>query len=180
MPSFPALVSRARNPKVAGREIKLFVIERIVGDVHFAVEATQRSVVVEDSRRVVIDAGSTFFKERGNKNDSIAACGGCKLFRTRAGNRLGEIEERVIFALAKILRLKKFRQTDDLRAASGSVGNAAQGLLEILFGLWSARHLHQGHAKLFRRHALRSSAFNIAGESFQLSALSFQQPSWFL
>ena len=59
----------------------------------------------------------------------------------------------MIFALAEILRLKKFGQADDLGAAPGGVGNAAEGLLQILFRLRAARHLHQGHAKFFRRQA---------------------------
>jgi hypothetical protein len=48
----------------------------------------------------------------------------------------------MILALAEILCLEKLRQADHLRAASGSVGNAADGFFEILFRLRAARHLH--------------------------------------
>ena len=43
--------------EVAGSEVKLFVIQRVIGDVHLAIEAAQRSVGVEDDGRVVIHAG---------------------------------------------------------------------------------------------------------------------------
>ena len=55
-----------------------------------------------------------------------SACGGGKLFGARARNRLGQIEQSVIFALAEILRLKEFGQADDLRASSGGISDTAQ------------------------------------------------------
>src|SRR5208282_4482337 len=64
----------------------------------------------------------------------------------------------MILALAEILRLKKLRQADDLRATSDGVGNPGYGLFEILLGLWAARHLHQCDAKFLRGHALPTSA----------------------
>ena len=58
----------------------------------------------------------------------------------------------MIFSLAEILSLEKFRQADDLRPAPGSFGDAAERLFEILFRFRPTRHLHQGHTKFFRRH----------------------------
>src|ERR1700730_1751517 len=49
-------IERAK-PEIAGSEIKLFVIERIVGDMHLAVEAARSAVAVENGCGVVIDAG---------------------------------------------------------------------------------------------------------------------------
>jgi hypothetical protein len=57
----------------------------------------------------------------------------------------------VVFALAEILRLKQFRQADHLNAASGGVGDALEGLGEILFRLRPARHLDERDAEFFRR-----------------------------
>src|SRR5258708_20070376 len=50
--------------EVSGSEIKLFVIERIVGDVHLAVETARRSIGVEEGSGVVIDARGTLLKQR--------------------------------------------------------------------------------------------------------------------
>ena len=54
----------------------------------------------------------------------MLAGGGGKLFGGGAGDGFGEIEERVVFALAEILRVEKFGKADDLSAASGGVGDA--------------------------------------------------------
>ena len=51
----------------------------------------------------------------------LAGRGG-ELFAGVAGNGFSKVEEGVVFALAEILSLKQFGQTDDLRAASGGVG----------------------------------------------------------
>src|ERR1035438_7465868 len=81
----------------------------------------------------------------------------------------------MIFALAEILCLKKFGQADDLRPTPGSVCNAADGLLKILFRLRPARHLHQRHTKFLRGHGFPTSANKYSRESRQLSAISYQQ-----
>src|ERR1017187_622383 len=80
----------------------------------------------------------------------------------------------MILALAKILRLEEFRQAHDLGSHAGGVGDATESLLQILFRLRAARHLHQRHAKVFRGHAFPTSAINIAGRAvgYQLSARS--------
>jgi hypothetical protein len=77
----------------------------------------------------------------------------------------------MIFALTEILRLKKLGQADYLRAASGSFGDAADRLFEILFGLRTARHLHHRHAKFLRGHVFPTSVNKYSRESWQLSAV---------
>jgi hypothetical protein len=67
----------------------------------------------------------------------------------------------MVLALAEVLRLEKFGEADDLRAASGGVGDTFESLCEILFGLRAAGHLHQSDAKFIRGHG-RSSTINIA------------------
>ena len=48
--------------QVAGGEVILFVVERVVGDVHLAIEPAQGAVRVEDDGRVVIDAGGALLE----------------------------------------------------------------------------------------------------------------------
>src|SRR5271166_4549059 len=82
----------------------------------------------------------------------------------------------MVLALAEILSLKKFRQADDLRAPSGGIGRATQGLFQILLRLRPARHLDQGYAKFLRRQ-VPTSRFQYSRKttaSSHLSALSFQ------
>src|ERR1019366_6784074 len=43
--------------EVAWSEIELLVIERVVRDVHLAIDAQERAVGIDDRRRVVVEAG---------------------------------------------------------------------------------------------------------------------------
>src|SRR5438552_2970971 len=104
--------------EVAGREIELFVIERIVRDVHFAIKAAQGTVTIEDGGGIVVDPGGALFEQRRDQDDAVAARRGRELFAGRAGNGFSQIEQQMIFALAEILRLKKLGQADDLRTPS--------------------------------------------------------------
>ena len=56
--------------EVAGGEVELLVVERIVGDVHLAVEAEDRPVGVEDDRRVVVDPRRPPLEDRADDRPS--------------------------------------------------------------------------------------------------------------
>jgi hypothetical protein len=58
------------------------------------------------------------------------------------GDWFGEIEQRCILALAEVLRLEEFRQADDVGTALGRIGNAIEGLSQVVRGFRAARHLH--------------------------------------
>ena len=57
MPILPTFGIESLEPEIAGSEIELLVIERIVGDVHLAIDAGQPAVFLEDGGGVVIDPG---------------------------------------------------------------------------------------------------------------------------
>ena len=61
-PMFAVLGVEIREAEIAWREIKFFVVERVVGDVHFAVFAEEAAVGIEDRAGVVIDAGGAALK----------------------------------------------------------------------------------------------------------------------
>ena len=63
-------------------------------------------------------------------------------FVVGTGNRLGQVEERDVFALAEILRLKQLGQADELGALAGGIANVCDRALQILLRLGRARHLH--------------------------------------
>ena len=60
----------AGKAEVAGREVELFVVERIVGDVHLAVDAGEAAVGVEDRGGVVVEAGGAALEERSDDDDA--------------------------------------------------------------------------------------------------------------
>src|SRR5208337_3714776 len=87
--------------EIAGREIKLFVVKRIVGNVHLAVDAAERAVRIEDHGSIVVEARSALLEERRDQHDFVLQGSSGEFLRARAGNWLGEIEQSGIFALAE-------------------------------------------------------------------------------
>ena len=143
--------------EVAGREVKLLVVEGVVRDMHLAVDSAEGAIGVEHRGSVVIHPRSAFFEKGCDEDDAVFTSGGGELFRGGAGNRLGQIEQGSIFTLAEVLCLKKFRQADYLHAAAGRICSALQCLLQVLFGIGAARHLYQSDAEFFRRQPATSN-----------------------
>ena len=136
-----------REPEITWREIKLFVVERVVGDMHFAVFAEEAAVRVEDRAGVVVDAGGTAFEERDDEDDFVFFRDSGERFRSWAGDRFGEVEQcRVLFA-AKIFAAEKFLKRDDLRAARGGFTDFIDRARKIFVGVRGATHLHQADCK---------------------------------
>src|ERR1019366_9476545 len=65
-------VERAES-QVPGSEVELFVIQRIVRNVHLAVQPAQRAVAVEDRRGIVVDASGPFLKQGCDQNHPIVS-----------------------------------------------------------------------------------------------------------
>src|ERR1700722_3859385 len=49
--------------EIAGSEIKFFVIERIIGNVHLSIEPAQGTIGIEDGGGVMVDAGRTLLEK---------------------------------------------------------------------------------------------------------------------
>ena len=56
---------------------------------HLAVNAAQGTVGIKNRGGIVIDAGSSFFKQGSDEHDSVFAGGLGEPVRSGAGNRLG-------------------------------------------------------------------------------------------
>ena len=125
----------AAEAEIARGEVILLVVERIVGDVHLAVEAEQRAVRVEDHRGVVIDARRALLEERGDQDDRRSASPACGKSSV-VGPGIGSARSNrcSVFALAEILRPEKLRQADDLRAARRGLGILSMACCRFLSG----------------------------------------------
>src|SRR5262249_53089306 len=106
-----------RKTKVTRREIKLFVVKRIIGDVHFAVFAKIASVSVDDRAAIVVNACGATFEQGSDDRDFLFFSNLRKTLRRRAGNRFGKIKKSSVFGAAEILAAKKLVNAHDLRAA---------------------------------------------------------------
>ena len=114
--------------KIAGREIKFFVEQRVVGNVHLPVNAEQRAVGVNDRGGVVINAGGAFLEQRGDDDDLVLLRELLERLGAWAGNFFGQLKILVVFALAEILRAEQFLRANYVRAFF-----AARSTSEIVF-----------------------------------------------
>src|SRR5882724_7892728 len=105
---FAVLCFKVGETKIAGSEIKFFIIERIVGNMHFAVFAEEAAVGVEYGAGVVVDARGSALKKRNYQDDFLLLGYFCECFGGRAGNWLGEVEKIRIFLTAEIFATEKF------------------------------------------------------------------------
>src|SRR5438128_1357033 len=128
--------------KVAGREIKFFVEQRVVRDVHLAIAAGQRTVRVNDRGRVMVNAGGALLEQGRDHDHSMFPGELLKRGGARTGNPFGEREIFVVFGLAEILRAKELLRADDLSAIFGSAFGGAQGFFQIVLGCGRATGLH--------------------------------------
>src|SRR5262249_40907357 len=129
--------------EIARREIKLLVVERVVGDMHLAIFPEHFSAGIDDRSSVVVEAGSALFEKRGHDYDLELACQFFQGSGRGPRNFFGQVEIIVLLGLAEILRTKELRQTNDLRALLGRLANESDRVREVLLRVRSARHLDE-------------------------------------
>src|SRR5690242_7728800 len=94
-----ARVSRVEiwKSKIAWREIKFFVIQRIIGNVHLAVLPEERSVSVQNRDTVVVNAGCAALENRNDQRNFLCFCDLRQYFGGGSGHGLSEIEKLRVF-----------------------------------------------------------------------------------
>ena len=100
------------------------------------------AVGAEDGRGVVVDAGGAPLKQGSDERDLQLARDLAEALGRGTGNWLSQLEQRSVFALAEVLRLKEFGQADEFRALLGGIAHVRDGAFQILFRIRRARHLH--------------------------------------
>ena len=123
--------------QVAGREIKLFVVKRIVGNVHLAILAGDLSFCVDDHSSVVVNARGSLFKERSHNDNLVLFRDFAERLGSWSGNSFRKFEERDVFGLAEILRTKKLLQANNLRAFPCRLANARDCFFKVASGFGS-------------------------------------------
>ena len=113
---------------------------------HLAVHAGERAVGVDRHRGVVIEPRRAPLEQRCDHDHMLLARYRSQPLRARARDRLGQVEQRGVLALAEILRAEELRQADDLRAGARRLADAVCGLVQIGVRVWRAGHLHQADA----------------------------------
>ena len=152
----PNLRVERAEAEIARREVVLLVVERIVGDVHLAVEAEQRAVGVEDGGRVVIEPGGAPLEQRRDDRRRPRSLATLPR-RSVVGPGIGSARSNVAASsrLAEVLRAKQLLQADDLRALLGGLDDALGRLVEVLARIEPAAHLHEADRELRGIHGGR-------------------------
>ncbi|OAV64160.1 hypothetical protein Barb6_03365 [Bacteroidales bacterium Barb6] len=106
--------------RVARREVELLVIGRVVGNVHFAVDAGKGAVFFDDNGGIVIKSGRTFLKEGQNEDNAQFTCQCAVGFRGRSGYGFRQIKHRRVFRLAEVERIVEFGEDDEFGSPAGT------------------------------------------------------------
>ena len=114
----------------------------------------------ERDGRVVVEAGGAALKERGDDDDAQLAGEFAEACCRGSGNRLGQIEEPDVFALAEVLSAKKLRQADDVGTALGRLANVAMADSRFASGsgpmlIWTRPTLYLRVFSMFESNFLR-------------------------
>jgi len=129
--------------EVAGSEIKFLVIKRVIGDMHFAIEAEEGTVGIDNRCGIMIDTGSAFFKEGSNDDCAVLFREFLESFGSWPGNWFGEFEIFMVFGLAEVLGAEEFLGADDLRALFGGALSGGERFLKICGGVRGAGGLDE-------------------------------------
>ena len=133
------------KPEIARRKVIFFVIERIIGNVHFPVHPDQFTIRVQNRRRVVIQTLRALLKERSHNRDLQFFRNRTESLRRWAWDRLRQVEKLRIFFTAEILASEKLGQANDFRTLRRRFPNALDRSVQIAIRIGRAGHLHQSH-----------------------------------
>src|SRR5579863_5900290 len=138
--------------EISRREVELFEEKRIVGNVHLAINSEQRSIGVNDRRRVVVKARRALLEKRSDDHDTQLGRERAQTFGRWPRNGFRQIEKPGILFAAEILRTEQLLQTDDLRAFLRRFADPLDRMVEIRLRIEAARHLHERDPELFGSH----------------------------
>ena len=88
--------------QITWSEIEFLVIRRVVRNMHLAIFACNRTILLKHHRRIVIQASGTTLKKRGDKNDGQFLGKFSIKLGGRSRDRLSQIEAIRRFHLAEI------------------------------------------------------------------------------
>src|SRR5262249_37027829 len=94
---------KSSKAEITRREVEFLVVRRIIRYVHLAIDPGNLAGRIHDGSAVVIETRCSPFKDGRDHGDAFLTRYSTNGFGRWAGHRLSQVEERCIFALAKIL-----------------------------------------------------------------------------
>ena len=120
--------------EIARREIEFLEIQRIVGNMHLAIDAFDLAIGANHRRGVVIQTRAAPLEKRRDDHDAEFARQAPERLRGRSRNRLGQGKQLGVFFTAEILRAEQFLQADDLRARAAASRVRQRAFSRFSFG----------------------------------------------
>ena len=136
--------------QVAGREIELLVVGRIVGDVHLAVGPHHAPVGVDHRGAVVVETRGAALEHGRDHDDARVLRRLPQRLRARPRDGLGQIEQVGILALGEVLRPEQLREADELRAGRRRLRHLRECSPQVRVRFGGHRHLDQADLELRR------------------------------
>ena len=106
--------------EVAGREVELLVVRRIVRDVHFAVPPCYRSVFFDHDGRIVVNPRCTTLKERQHEHHTTRTSYLAKVRGRGSGDRFSHVEDGGVLRLTEIEAVVQLLKHHELGTFSGT------------------------------------------------------------
>ena len=110
---------------------------------HLAIDADDAAILPQRDGGVVVKTRRAALEQRSDNHHSVLSRYLAESRRRRTRNRLCQVEQLDIFALAEILSAKKLGQADDVRPSFRRLADVRDGRLKIRVGIRSHPHLHQ-------------------------------------
>ena len=121
----------AHEAGVAGSEVKLFVVVRVVGDVHLPVEPGLRAIDIEDHTGVVEQPRRAAFEDARHDDHAVRLCCRGDALGERSRHDLSLRKLRMLLRLTGILAGEQLLEADNVGPEARRLGDPGQGLRDI-------------------------------------------------
>ena len=129
--------------QVARCEIKLFVIQRVVGNVHLSVTTRFASIRIEDHGCIVVDTRGATLKERSDDDHAVFLGGRRNDVARWTRNGFRQRELIMILALARILAGEQLLKANDVSTSLRGLFDLGLGDAQIRRLVRFTCHLHE-------------------------------------
>lgn len=129
--------------QISGRKVKLFVVQRVVGNVHLAILSDHFTVGVKSDGRIMIKTMRSPFEDRTGDHDPVLFGSALQLDAGRPGDLLGQIKVGMIFCLTRVRRVEDLLQANDVRATLGGFRDPLESFIDVSLFVLNATHLNE-------------------------------------
>ena len=151
-PRRPKTRVEIHEAQIAGREVEFFEVQRIVRDVHLAIDAGDLAIGSNHGRGVVIESRAAPFEKRRNDDDAELARQLARAYPwTGPGIASASANSSAFSSRQKYCERNSSCRQTICAPLGGRLANLPLRFLQVLVGVQSAAHLHQADTEFLRR-----------------------------